>query len=103
MPEVKRKALPVSVSEAVARGVVARKGEARVGGFAPVVLPAGAARALVQRTCGVGCHSIEVVTTQRRNEKEWREIVQNMVARGAGVKDEEMGVVVKFLTETLGR
>ena len=103
LPDVKRKGLPAAVSEAVARGVAARKGEAKVGGFAPVVLPAGGARALVQRTCGVGCHSIEVVTTQRRSEREWRELVQNMVARGAGVKEEEMGVVVRFLAETLGK
>jgi hypothetical protein len=103
LPDVKRKPLPAAVSRAVARGVAERKNEPKVGAHAPVVLPAGGARALVQRTCGVGCHSIEVVTTQRRTEKEWADLVQNMVARGAPVKEAEMGTVVKFLAEILGK
>jgi len=102
-PDVTREALPATVSRAVALAAAGRKNEPKLGLFAPVTLPAGGARTLVQKTCGVGCHSLEVVTSQRRSETEWRELVQNMVARGAAVKDAEVPLIVKYLQETLGR
>jgi len=51
----------------------------------------------------VGCHAVEVVTSQRMNEKEWNAIVQNMVARGAQASDAEVKVIVEYLGKTLGR
>jgi glucose dehydrogenase len=103
LPNVSRKPLPVSVSKAVAAGAAARRGLPKVGAFAPVVLPTGGAKALVEKTCGVSCHSVEVVTSQRMNEKEWNAIVQSMVARGAQASDAEMKVIVEYLGKTLGR
>ena len=81
--------LPASVAKAVAATAAARRGSPNVGAFPPVVLPPGGAKALVDRTCGAGCHSVEVVTSQRMNEQEWNAIVQNMVARGARASDAE--------------
>jgi len=75
----------------------------KVGAFAPVELPAGGAKALVEKTCGTGCHSLEVVTSQRMNEKEWNAVVQSMVARGAQASDAEVKVIVEYLGKTLGR
>jgi competence protein ComEA len=66
-------------------------------------LPQGGARALVEKTCGSGCHSIEVVTSQRFNEKEWNAIVQNMVARGAQASEAEIQAIVEYLAKTVGR
>jgi quinoprotein glucose dehydrogenase len=103
LPDVPRKALPASVGKAVAAAAAARRGTAKVGSFAPAPLPAGGARALVQKTCGSGCHSIEVVTSQRMNEKEWNAIVGNMVSRGASASDAEAKVIVEYLVKTLGR
>jgi hypothetical protein len=104
LPDVRRKPLPVSVSKAVAAAAAARRGTAKVGAFAPVALPAGGAKALVQRTCGVaGCHSIEVVTSQRMSETNWNSIVQSMVTRGAQASDAEVKVIVEYLGKTLGR
>jgi hypothetical protein len=74
-----------------------------VGAFAPALLPAGGAKALVEKTCGTGCHSVEVVTSQRMNEKDWNAIVQSMVARGAPASDAEVKVIVEYLSKTLGR
>ena len=76
---------------------------ATVGAFAPVALPAGGAKALVEKTCGTGCHSVEVVTSQRMSEKEWNAVVQNMVARGAQASDAEVDAIVEYLAKTLGR
>ena len=103
LPDIRRKPLPVSVSKAVAAAAAARRGEAKVGAFAPAPLPPGGAKALVERTCGTGCHSVEVVTSQRMNEKEWNAVVQSMVARGAGASDSEVKMIVEYLGKTLGR
>ena len=75
----------------------------KVGTFAPVTLPAGGAKALVQKTCSAGCHSIEVVTSQRMSVDEWTSVVQAMVARGAKATDGEAKVIVDYLAKTLGR
>ena len=103
LPDVPRKPLPPAVAKAVAAAVVARRGLPVVGAFAPVVLPAGGAKALVEKTCGTGCHSVEVVTSQRMNEKEWNAVVQSMVARGAQASDAEAQAIVEYLAKTLGR
>jgi hypothetical protein len=57
----------------------------------------------VERTCGTGCHALEVVTSQRMNENEWNAVVQNMVARGAPASDTEIKAIVEYLSKTLGR
>jgi len=101
LPDVRVKPLPVSVSKAVAAAAAARRGVPQVGAFAPLLLPAGKAKALVEKTCGVGCHSSDVVTSQRMNEKEWNAIVQNMVARGAPASDAEVKVIAEYLGKTL--
>jgi glucose dehydrogenase len=103
LPDISRKPLPVSVSKAVAAAAAARRGMPKVGAFAPVELPAGGAKALVEKTCGTGCHSLEVVTSQRMNEKEWNAVVQSMVARGAQASDAEVKVIVDYLAKTLGK
>jgi glucose dehydrogenase len=103
LPDVRRKPLPVSVSKAVAATAAARRGAPNVGAYAPVTLPAGGAKALVEKTCGSGCHSVEVVTSQRMNEKEWNAVVQSMVARGAAASDAEVKTIVEYLAKTVGR
>ena len=103
LPEISRKPLPDSVSKAVAAAAAARQGQPKVGSFAPVVLPAGGEKALVEKTCGTLCHSVEVVTSQRMNATEWNAVVQNMVARGAPASDAEVKVIVDYLSKTLGR
>jgi hypothetical protein len=103
LPNVDRKPLPVSVSKAVAAGAAARRGLPKVGGFRPAALPAGGAQALVEKTCGTGCHSIEVVTSQRMNGTEWNAVVETMVARGAQASDAEVKQIVEYLAKTLGR
>jgi cytochrome c5 len=71
------------------------------GAFAPIALPAGGAKALVEATCGTGCHSLEVVTSQRMNEQEWNAVVESMVARGAQASDPEVKAIVEYLARTL--
>jgi glucose dehydrogenase len=103
LPDVSRTPLPVSVSKAVATAAAARRGLPEVGAFAPLVLPAGGAKELVEKTCGTGCHPMEVVTSQRMNREEWNALVQNMVAHGARASDGEVSAIVEYLTKNLGR
>jgi len=102
LPEVPRKPLPASVTRAVAAAAAARRGQPALGAFPPLVLPPGGPAALVKRTCGTGCHSIEVVTSQRKKAGEWSNIVQAMVARGAQASDAEVKAIVEYLSQTLG-
>ncbi|MFN7999307.1 MAG: pyrroloquinoline quinone-dependent dehydrogenase [Bryobacteraceae bacterium] len=103
LPDVPRKPLPVSVSKAVAAAAEARRGRPRVGAFTPVTLPPGGAKAMVEKTCGTGCHPVEVVTSQRMSAADWSAVVQNMVARGAQASDAEAQVIVDYLSKTLGK
>lgn len=103
LPDVRRKPLPLSVSKAVAAAAAARRGAPQAAAPATAVLPPGEAQALVARTCGMSCHSLEVVTSQRMNEESWRAMVQNMLARGAEASDAEVKVIVEYLGKTVGR
>jgi glucose dehydrogenase len=103
LPDVPRKPLPPSVAKAVAAAAARRRGLPKVGAFAPVVLPQGGANTLVERMCGTGCHSMEVVTSQRMNQAEWNAVVQGMVARGAQASDAEVQAIVDYLAKTLPR
>jgi quinoprotein glucose dehydrogenase len=103
LPDVARKPLPATVAKAVAAAAVARRGVPKVGSFAPALLPAGGAKALVEKTCGSGCHAVEVVTSQRMSATEWNTVVESMVARGAPASDGDVKLIVEYLSRTLGR
>ncbi len=103
LPDVPRKPLPVEVSKAVAAAAAARRDAPKVGAYAPFILPAGGEKALVEKTCGTDCHSIEVVTSQRMKPADWTSLVQNMVSRGAEASDAQVKVIADYLGKTLGR
>lgn len=103
LPDVARKPLPVEVTRAVAAAAQARSQLPKVGTHQPVVLQAGDARKLVEKTCGTGCHAVEVVTSQRMGLDEWSTMVQNMIARGAKASEAEAAALVDYLAANLGR
>jgi len=94
LPDVPRRALPTVVTKALPKK----------GSYPALALPAGEAKALAERTCGAsGCHAMDVVTSQRMNESEWRAIIQNMVARGAKASDAEVDALAGYFAKTLGK
>ncbi len=96
LPDVARKPLPVSVTDAAAAANAgAGKLQARAG--APVPVPPRDAKSLVVKVCGTTCHSMDVLISQKTDEKGWNAIVQNMVARGAEASDQQVKVIVKYL------
>jgi quinoprotein glucose dehydrogenase len=103
LPDVPRKPLPVEVSKAVAAAAAEERGKPKLGAFVPLNLPAGEAKSLVQKTCGTGCHSVEVVTSQRMSPAEWSSLVQNMVGRGAQASEAETKAIADYLGKTLAK
>ncbi|HSB13714.1 MAG TPA: PQQ-binding-like beta-propeller repeat protein [Bryobacteraceae bacterium] len=69
----------------------------------PVGSPDSAGQAIVDRSCGKQCHSLEVVSSQRLSRTEWKRTVDAMVARGATLTDAEVKLVLDYLSRHFGR
>jgi glucose dehydrogenase len=98
LPDIARK--PFAASKPLA--ATAQAEATLTGSTAPAPLPPGGPKALMERTCGTGCHSVDVVTSQRMTEQEWNAIVQNMIARGARASDTQAKAIVEYLAKTFG-
>lgn len=64
-------------------------------------LPEGEAKPIVERSC-TACHGLEPITTVRLSKEMWREIVLEMVARGADLREKEIPLVIDYLAEHFG-
>jgi competence ComEA-like helix-hairpin-helix protein len=64
-------------------------------------LPEAAGKDVVRRMC-VNCHGPEPITTAKYSKKRWREVVDNMVGRGAEGSDEDVAAVIGYLTRNFG-
>lgn len=69
---------------------------------APPPLPDGPGRELVERTCGQ-CHSLETVLRSRLSRGQWEARIDEMIAKGARLSDEEIDVVADYLGSHFGR
>jgi competence protein ComEA len=67
----------------------------------PTAMPAGAGKAIVQEKCVV-CHALSVVTSKHASRKEWDQVVNQMVSRGADLTDEEIDTVIEYLSKNYG-
>ena len=67
-------------------------------------LPPGAGRAILQTSCTV-CHDLGEVTKFRGyyNRPQWQDIVATMTGYGANVRNEDVDVLVDYLTQSIGR
>jgi len=68
----------------------------------PADLPDGPGKEVVQRICS-GCHVAEdVAKGPRRSREGWRQLVDDMVVRGAEGSDEDLTRIVNYLTTHFG-
>src|SRR5882672_6345941 len=67
----------------------------------PPGLPPGKAKAIVEHECA-GCHVLKVVTSKRASKEQWSVLVDQMISRGADVRDEEIETVVDYLAKNFG-
>lgn len=68
---------------------------------ASAAMPDGAGKAIVQRACSA-CHAVTVVTSKHASQKEWDQVVNQMVSRGADLTDDEVDTVIEYLAKNYG-
>jgi hypothetical protein len=61
-----------------------------------VALPDGPAKDKLVTACSA-CHAITMVTSQRRSTAQWADTVDQMIARGAQVSDDDYKLIVEYL------
>lgn len=64
-------------------------------------LPAGPGQKQLIASC-TACHALTQVTTQLHTQPQWADIVDQMVARGATVSDDDYPLIVRYLGEHFG-
>jgi competence ComEA-like helix-hairpin-helix protein len=64
-------------------------------------LPDGPGKPVIQRAC-VSCHSAAVITSKRASSDGWTQIVNEMVSRGADLSDDEIDLLIKYLSTNFG-
>lgn len=65
------------------------------------ILPAGPGKEIVATACNQ-CHGLRMVATVRYGPVGWKEMVDNMVLRGAQVEPGDMQTVVDYLLKSFG-
>jgi competence protein ComEA len=64
-------------------------------------LPPGEGQAIVQKKCA-SCHALKVVTGKRASRQQWSTIVDQMIARGADVSDDDIDTLLDYLAKNFG-
>ena len=64
-------------------------------------LPDGPGKALVEDLCG-SCHSVDEAVATRRSERDWKDVIQLMVDRGATGSEDDFKSVLTYLTKYYG-
>ncbi len=59
-------------------------------------LPDGPGKSQVIEACS-SCHAVTQVTSQVRSIAQWAETVEQMIARGAPVSDDDYPIIVRYL------
>jgi mono/diheme cytochrome c family protein len=70
-------------------------------GQTPPVLPDGVGRELVERACSQ-CHSLETVLRSRFGRRQWEARIDEMIAKGARLSDEDIDVIADYLATHYG-
>jgi hypothetical protein len=61
-------------------------------------LPEDVGKSTVVKTCGE-CHAVEQAVSVRGSEKDWRDVVDLMIDRGATIPPEDLQTIVKYLSK----
>ena len=62
-------------------------------------LPEGEGKKLLQQGC-TSCHDLDVVVTQHASKERWQSLVQDMVDRGAPLKEDEVKILIEYLAKS---
>jgi competence protein ComEA len=89
----------VAIFFALAAGIASAQTDPSSAG--PNAMPDGAGKPIVQQKCVI-CHNLTVVTSKHASQKEWDQVVNQMVSRGADLSDEEIDTVIAYLSKNYG-
>ena len=64
-------------------------------------LPEGEGKAAIESSCNL-CHGLGYITQSSRGAAEWRNLVSDMVSRGAPLTKDEFETVLKYLATHFG-
>jgi hypothetical protein len=64
-------------------------------------LPEDVGKSAVVKLCGE-CHAVEQAVSVRGTDKDWRDVVDLMIDRGANGSPEDFQTVVKYLSKHFG-
>ena len=64
-------------------------------------LPEGPGKSAVMKICS-DCHSIEQAVSMRGSEKDWKDIIDLMIDRGASGSEDEFKSILAYLTKNYG-
>jgi competence ComEA-like helix-hairpin-helix protein len=65
-------------------------------------LPEGKGKDVLQHMC-TNCHGLDQVTSTRYSKKFWGSVVDDMVSRGAEGSDEDINLVISYLSRNFGK
>jgi len=65
-------------------------------------LPDGPGKATVVRVCS-GCHEAAIVSDKKMSRQEWSDVVDEMREKGANATDQEVEVILDYLTKFFGK
>jgi competence protein ComEA len=65
-------------------------------------LPEGKGKAVFLRMCS-NCHGLDQVTALKSSKKQWTNVVDDMVSRGAEGSDEDVNSVIGYLARNFGK
>jgi len=65
-------------------------------------LPEGEGKDILLRMCA-NCHEVDRVTTAKYPRKQWADVVDDMVSRGAEGSDADAKILVAYLTRNFGK
>lgn len=68
---------------------------------AELSLPEGPGKAQIIQACSA-CHAVTQVTSHRLATPQWADMVDQMVARGAQVSDDDYPIIVEYLAKNFG-
>ena len=64
-------------------------------------LPEGEGKAAIESSCNL-CHGLGYITSSSRSAEEWRNLVSDMVSRGAPLTKDEFEQVLQYLATHFG-
>ena len=64
-------------------------------------LPEGEGKAAIEASCNL-CHGLAYITSSSRSATEWRNLVSDMVSRGAPLTKDEFEKVLQYLATHFG-